>query len=854
MVLSVSKIMSAAQAKIYYDKDNYYSRGEGIGGSQWYGQGAERLGLEGRVDGEVLEQLLEGRGPNGEELRKRTTKKPPVLAFDATFSAPKSVSLAGLVGGDEQVIQAHDQAVRKALDYFEEHYTTTRSRVEGKIQVSQTGNIAAAIYQHDTSREQDPQLHSHAVILNTTEGPKGWRTLDGGELYQNKMLLGQVYRSELARSLKELGYQLEVDHEKGLFEIAGYSREQLEGFSKRAAQIRETGAITPEQKAEAAIKTRPVKRVADREQLNEDWRRQAHDLGIEHPRPRPTRERMEGGRSATEAVTYSIAHNTERAVGVKRGKLARDALAYGLGDLLVAEVDRAIEYNREEGMLVGGRQRQFVTREALIIEQQSINVVKRGQGQVAAITTRERLDQVLEGTTLNKGQRRAIEMLATTTDRVVGVQGVAGAGKTFALNQFRQIAETSGYTVRGFAPSASAAGTLGKEALIDSDTVSALLLERPPQERGKALWLVDEASLLDAKQGRDLLTKAEREGVRLVLIGDTKQLSSVGAGNPFRALQDAGLVTAQIDEHIRQKQQKLKQAVELSRSGRIREALDLVDIHGGDARNVARDYLALTPEERKGTLVVTGTHARRGEVTGYIREGLQQEGVLTGPEQELQVLRAKGLTIAQRQDVRNYKEGDVIEFNKRVGDLKKGVAYKVLGVDQDLRQISLVAAEGSPVTVNLMDVKGDSLEVYRSNALGVAQGEQLRYTKNNYALGQINNQSFTVETVQGAQVTIRNAKGELQTLQTKDLRHVTYDYTTTTHASQGRTSDRVFYVAEADKKTTLSRESFYVGLSRARHEARIYTDDLEVAARESSRSKTNDIALEVTNRGVYKKR
>ena len=238
-MLSSSNLKSA-QASSYFEKDDYYSKEEGPGGSRWLGKGAEQLGLEGGVEQEQFTEILKGKAPNGEALfSRKLDQKKRRAATDFTFSAPKSVSVAGLVQGDERVIAAHHLAVERTLAILEERYAETRVMTAQGRRIVGTGNIIAAVFAHGTSREAEPQLHSHCVVMNATQIENGrWYGLLNDSAIANKKLLGQIYQNELACELKALGYEIE-QREHGQFDIKGYSEELLKTFSTRRGQIEE---------------------------------------------------------------------------------------------------------------------------------------------------------------------------------------------------------------------------------------------------------------------------------------------------------------------------------------------------------------------------------------------------------------------------------------------------------------------------------------------------------------------------------------------------------------------------------------------------------------------------------------
>ena len=300
MVASIGAIASAAQGVSYYEKDGYYAKdnAEHREASAWAGRGAGALGLTGPVDPDVFRAVLEGKVPDGSgrELgrRDRDGKLLHRPGRDVTLSAPKSVSLVGLVGVDVRVVDVHDRAVEATLAWIEGNAAETRVKDPATGRMVREGGqkMVAATFRHDTSRNLDPQLHTHAVIANMVQGEDGkWRSMANEKLYESKMLIGAIYRSELARGLSRLGYGIEKTHADGRFEIAGVSREAIDAFSTRRAEIEagmaERGMGSPSDNPRlaerAALVSRAAKRDIDRDELTGVWQRQAADLGFDAP-------------------------------------------------------------------------------------------------------------------------------------------------------------------------------------------------------------------------------------------------------------------------------------------------------------------------------------------------------------------------------------------------------------------------------------------------------------------------------------------------------------------------------------------------------------------------------------------
>ena len=297
-MLSIGALASASQGASYYERDGYYAKDdpEHREASAWAGKGAEELGLKGPVDPDTFRAVLEGKVPDGsgQQLgrRGRDGEIHHRPGRDLTFSAPKSVSIAALVGGDDRIVDAHDRAVAATLAWVEKNAAETRMKGPDSGKMARVGGqkIVAAVFRHDTSRNLDPQLHTHAVLANMVRGGDGkWRSMANEGLYEKQKLIGMLYRNELAAGLAKLGYAIEKTHADGRFEIAGIPREAIDAFSTRRAEIEAamearglgSSADNPRLAERAALMTRAAKRDIDRGELREVWRNQAADLGLD---------------------------------------------------------------------------------------------------------------------------------------------------------------------------------------------------------------------------------------------------------------------------------------------------------------------------------------------------------------------------------------------------------------------------------------------------------------------------------------------------------------------------------------------------------------------------------------------
>ncbi|HCU23921.1 MAG TPA: hypothetical protein DF383_02800, partial [Deltaproteobacteria bacterium] len=571
-MLSMSNVGGGKEAGGYYEKaDDYYTKDQSP--SRWQGKGAKILGLNGPVGMEEFKSLLDGNLPDGSQIK--VASKGHRGGTDLTFSAPKSLSMQALIGGDLRLVEAHDRAVERALSYAED-LIAFRQTEQGETQRIPSQIMTAATFRHELSRACDPQLHTHCVVLNFTQRPdKEWRAIDNEPLYRQKMLMGAFYRAELAREVQKLGYEIRRTRSDGLFELANFSETQLKQFSNRSkvieAVLAEQGktreTATAEEKKIITIATRPKKTEVDREALQEYWveKSQRAKIDFQIPPFQQVNFRAEATRSFnshTQALRHAVEHALERQAVVTEDKIIRAALEYGVGESTYEEIKGELKRSVLAGSLIQKEDR-FTTPQVQKLEKEILSFEKRGRGMVCSIKEMGEVFVKLQGTGLNQGQREAAALILTTQNRIVGVQGLAGTGKTFMLETARRLAEESGYEVRGLAPSAAASQELEKTG-IKSQTLAAFENSKDKALHEKILLVVDESGMVPSRQMQAVLTAAEKAGARVVLIGDVQQLKAVEAGKPFAQLQTHGMETAGMGEIQRQTNVRLKTAVELA--------------------------------------------------------------------------------------------------------------------------------------------------------------------------------------------------------------------------------------------------------------------------------------------------
>ena len=460
--------------------------------NRWHGRGAEALGLPERVSRRRFVAVLEGHVPGtdirlGRVVDGEHQHRP---GWDCTFSAPKSVSLEALLHDNKAVMRAHDASVRAALDWMEAEFLQTRGYdpAAGRRPRVKADGLVAATFRHVASRNNDPQLHTHAVIANMTRNAAGeWRSVEPTQLRRNRRLIGAWYRNDLARRLGEMGYVLVPTQVGGLpsFELAGYSPAMLEAFSTRRRDIldymADKGWKYDAKTAQAAtLHTRKRKDEPAPGELAAMWKARAEALGLARDADEVRLDRTERGFArpparftALEAVWQAVDHLEERHAVFSESDLLAAALGREPGRHTHVDLQAEIGRLREDGHLVAAGDGALTTRRTLRAEKEVVRRMREGKGTARPLAPEEEVAGRLAATELTEGQKEAVRLILRSRDPVVGVQGFAGTGKTRMLNEVAKLA--GGRQVFGLAPSSSAARVLGVEGGIGATTLQWLL-------------------------------------------------------------------------------------------------------------------------------------------------------------------------------------------------------------------------------------------------------------------------------------------------------------------------------------------------------------------------------------------
>jgi conjugative relaxase-like TrwC/TraI family protein len=954
-MLSFKFVTSASGAAHYFEtSDDYYGK-EGHRG-EWIGHGVIDLGLEGAqaVDRETFQNLLDGQLPNGKRIRLSQTKgSKDRKGIDFTFSAPKSVSIQALVQGDQRIVAAHDAAVRRSLELMQE-FAATRKKQAGLSFRERTGKLVAATFRHELSRAQDPQLHTHAIVMNLTQRADGeWRALSNEDLLKNVKMVGAFYRATLAAGLKALGFDLR-ETRKGGWELAHIPDAAIQHFSQRSQEIEQLLAgrgqdrdnASTAQKQIITLATRRKKTESDRAWLRQHWRQTAREAGVDlgaqdgfaHSANKAASragdavvEKLTGRsaalKAADEAIDFAIAHlaerqgifsrgellevaygraairtttsaveaalhkaatdgrllpelplfQTARSLNISAGELAKDprasrfkghdefekltraswiALTMSARGQTQGQAEASVDAAIRRGALVSAEAR-FATPEARRSEIRLLAIEKNGRGRVPAVASPETVATLLASSDLNAGQREAVAMVLTARDRFVGIQGLAGTGKSHMLSkavqgikaQTAKLSGRHGYRVIGLAPYASqnqALASLGME----SQTLASFLA-RTSQHRmldRHAIVFLDEAGVVPAHQLEKLMALIEKHDARLVLTGDRKQTHAVEAGKPFEQLQDAGMTKAFLTEIKRQNNESIRAAVVHAANNEVPAAVSVlqntvVEVKQDARRHarIAEAYVGLPEGERRETLIVAGTNDARRAINALVREGL---ALPSGDKVE--ILINVDMTRAELRSAQSYEAGQVVVpqrtyIEERGETLTKGEQLQV--VSHDIRRNELTVEREGGQRFSFDPSRQSMLRLYERESVDLAPGDWVRVSANDKTLGIFNGERYQVADVDAMHVTLKGGDTDVRIDRRRPV-HLQHGYASTIHSAQGLTKNRVLVDANT-KSLTSNRAVFYVAISRPRNDITLFTDDASKLAAAMSREPKKFAALEL---------
>ena len=765
-MLSIAPIAGGG-AGYYTAQDNYYFLGSAE--SRWLGEGAKELGLEGAVDARQLDELIAGRLPDGTSLERMSggvnTHR---SGYDLTFSAPKSVSVLITLYGESRLLDAHNNAV-EAVSREIESLVSTRVMADGIRQQVSTGSMVAATFNHDTSRELDPQVHTHFLLLNMTEKDGQWYTLSSDTrgrsgtidaLYDNKIALGQIYRSELRRQVEAMGLETISAGKHDLWEIKGVPTEP---FSTRSQQIREVAGEDASAKSRdvAALDTRQTKqKEPDRDELLTQWHERMDKTGFsyrelrdeaaarvldqaKHPQASGTAKAQTVAADMQQAVSQAISLLSDRKTQFSYSEVLSRTLAQvnaQPGSIALARGGIEVAIGRGE-LVPLDKEKGLFTSSIHLLDELSVQHLARQMARDNRVMVIARLEVALSG---------AIAVLADTLPAVAIVAtGRGAAALREGIQAMVALAEGQGRKVQVMATDKRSAAFLSEQSGLAGRVTDKSLLTVDSLVPDSTL-VVSGAEKLSVKEALTLLDQASRRNVQ-VLLADSG--GRQGTGSALATLQEAGVVRLQTDRHS-------GVSVEVVSSGDRRQRY----------AQLASDYAALGAS---GEAVVAQAPGReQPALVEAIRHRLREESVLATKEHMVKTLTPVFLDSKTRNQSDSYREGQVLErFNPETRCTERHIIDRVTARS---RTLTLKDDTGKSQMMKLSDIDS-SWRLYQPGTLAVAEGEKLVLTGRQGKLS--SGDAVTVGSVTEHLLTVRHG-GQVHRLQVRDGLRVAQGYVT----------------------------------------------------------------------------
>lgn len=844
--------------------NDYYSQGDPALG-RFFGQGIEHLGVNQLpYSKDSFQRLCSNLHPvTGKQLTVRK-KDSARAAYDCTLSAPKSVSVMALVMDDRRVLEAHRSAVSETLALLESR-ALTRIRKNGEYADRPTGNLVGVGFEHLTSRAGDPNCHEHCVVFNATfdTEEQRWKALQSSGIYQVSGLATEVYRSTLVAKLREAGYETRrTDHG---FEIAGVPQEIIDLYSKRRKQIESIAAElgqsnNPEALAAIARTSRkPKDEAVSVEHMRKAWLAELTDdqkQALEKLKASARKPRKHRRVSAEDAVAWAKDHCFERKSVVKADELAKQAIKYARGDNSIADLHQAIASRVASKDLIA-KDGKLTTTQSLRDEEELLDTAKKGVGKCSPFSTSFEPNAKLSGE-----QREVVRETLKSNSFITAVIGPAGAGKSTLLRSVVRGLRDEGIQPTVLAPSGSATGVLREDGFSRAQTLQRFLLDQDMQERSaNRVVILDESSMVSLSQMLTLTRICKANNTRLILVGDTKQLHSVEAGDAFRILlEEKTIPRASLGTVIRQRHAKYREAVTFMKDGESVRGFDALDRIGWvhemsgttadqRAQPLAEEYAEAVARGRSA-LAVTHTWREAEVVTAEIRKNLRHLGLIGEKEQKMRVLIPRHATQAERKDASSLGVGAVLVFRDKTTHFERGEEVRVT----EARANSVTVTKNNGTTIVLNPKKlAKHYGVYDEREIGVSRDDRLLLRAKHSAekgKGLTNGEIVKVKQVKDGRILLHDGR-ELPA----DYRHFLHGYCTSIESSQGKTVDHVFLSVDAQAAHSAgSLEGFYVAASRGRHTCAIYTDAKEELREAIKHSRARDAAIELLSEKTHEKR
>ncbi len=936
-MLSVANVRTAGGAANYFAADNYYTRADADRSGEWFGEGTKGLGLDGRVEAKQFEAILKGYLPDGTRLGSdlRPHRAGTDLTFSMPKSWSLIALVGGDTRIIDAYAQAVKETLGWAETNLAETRMEVKGRE--KVVATGNLLVAMFRHDTNRNQEPNAHFHA-VIANATKAPDGKWRALKNDKLWEHNTLLNAMTMARFRLSLEKLGYEVGEQGKHGNFEAKDVPKAVRDAFSSRRAEIVGALANMDSKGLAAGntanLITRSAKpKIEDRVALAKGWAAKADELGFDPSAliaranaraasdighvstlsdrvleaasnmrewaarlseslglsrsdpliPRALGKRTPEQVAAIHAVASAVRHLGEREAAFAKTAIYKAALDFGLPTALPQIEERVAQLLRQGHLVTGtGADRGMVaSADALALEQRILAGVDEGRNRISPIIAPniagERLQALSEinyGMTLNHGQESAGRLILSSHNRIVAIQGIAGAGKSTVLKPVADILRDEGRQVLGLAVQNTLVQMLERDTGIPSITVARFLkrhasllaapdplklAEAKAQYRGSVL-LLDEASMVGNADKEKLVRLANLLEVdRFASIGDRKQLGAVDAGKPFDVMQKAGVETAIMNLNIRARDKTLRAAQHAAQGGNVSEALNrlkphIVEVKEDAALAAASAWLSLPPVERERTSIYASGRNLRSAVNEAVQTGLKANGELGKQALSVETLSRVNVTREELRYAKTYAPDMQVEVTRRQRSqgLQEG-RYRVAGVDAGQGNVTLENRRGKQFVFRPGQLRPqgeqDPLRLFEPKPLDLHQGDRIRWTDTDHKRGLLNADQAQILGVDTKGLTVRTSSGIEQRLGKDDpmLKRLDIAYALNAHMAQGLTSDRGIAVMDSREKNLSNQQTFLVTITRLRDGLTLFIDNrdrLEAAVARNSGMKTS--ALEAT--------
>jgi conjugative transfer relaxase protein TraI len=873
-MLSTSVIKNVADAGHYYSAvDNYYTKEEGIEQSEWYGKGAVRLNLIGEVDATQFTNLLKGQLPNGEQLGKVVDGLIKHRAgWDLTLSAPKSVSVMALVGGDIRLIEAHRLAVKMALSQIERGASEARIKINGDISYQNTKNLIAALYHHDLSREQDPQLHTHSVVMNMTERSDGkWRSQaskmgrydkeTASEVHgfiervrHNKRYFGKLYEAELCYQVNQLGYKTAVNPKTGVFEIVDVPKEVIEHFSKRRFQIEKSLAengLTGGKAADVAtIKTRENKKIVDREELKETWKKEALALGLNGE---AIIQKTHAPLTIRTELDDKLPNHVIDAIKVAAKELSQFKSTFLLEEVITLAADFAIRENINVDTLIKAANHVVDTGELITLENESGKTVLMNKDTIndenqikKYLTESSGFHQNIKPSVLQQfldqhheiqlDEKKALQEIFSD-QRTILVEGEMA--RESLVKPIVQMAKAGNATVAIVSPNQIISQRMAALAETEPQTVwehiklwffdasikhySTMQFLNNLHSKSPDILLVDKSNLLSTYELKNLMEWSNDQNKQIIFFANKEILLSQKQGVGMNLFIQNGVKTISLAE----KTDSIRHDIAQQDMQKVIHKISnhIIEINNPDDRLQAMAKQFSRIQNRDHVFLIANNKQSVERLNQLAHEELKKTGVL-GNQVSVKILLPQYISENKRRLESSYQKGHWVRFNEVVKtlDIKRGDYLQVVANNKTKNEITLINGGGKLLVWN--PDKSYKTEYFKAQEREFSVGERIQFHRALWKEKIIKGEQFTIKNIFNTKLKLVNENNKTVLLDVNKLHHshIDYGYAATPHNIVHENPSHIIAELPANSFHTDKRRFFQL-VSQPK-DISIYTDNV----------------------------